>query len=192
MEKFTNTEFSFTRLFVPLTQFKTLTIIFLVGIIVYFTSLFNQFAYDDLAILQFPTFRTLDILFLFGPNDINTAGYYRPLSGLYFTLLNHFFQHIAFFYHLSYVFLHIINTCLIFLIFKVFFSKPVSLILALFFLVHPINVESAVYTSGSISALFTAFGLFALLLNINRHVGIKKLLFSVILLLSSILVKANR
>lgn len=189
MQEVLNVNFSFKKLFVPLTTAKAITIIIILGFIVYGNMLFNNFVWDDNFILNLSTFKTLNFFYLFGVNDINSFGYYRPLSAVYFSILIHLFHTSSFFYHIVQLFLHISVVCLLYLFFCDFFKRTLSLILSLFFLIHPINAESVSYISASPSLLFTLLGLFALLLNRRNLVDNRKFLFIFILLLLSPLVK---
>src|SRR5437667_430114 len=135
-------EFSFKTYFIPLTKAKAITWIVIIGIIVYANILANGFVWDDLHTLQVPAFHTFNVINLFGPNDINLNSYYRPLTAVYFSLMYQVFGNVAFFYHFTQLTLHIIDTCLIFLLFCLFFPESISFFLALIFLLHPINVES--------------------------------------------------
>jgi tetratricopeptide (TPR) repeat protein len=156
-------DFSFAQLFIPLTTRKVIGIISVLGIIVFFNALFNGFVWDDTAyILSNTDIHSFSLSKIWGSSFFNKDGYYRPLPAFYFTLLYAFFQKQAFFYHFSQVVLHIINTFLVFRLFKGFFKKEAALILSLFFLVHPIMVESVAFIGATISPLFVFFGLGAL------------------------------
>jgi tetratricopeptide (TPR) repeat protein len=74
------------------------------------------------------------------------------------------FNNHSFYYHFAQLILHIINAILLFGIFKKFLSNKVSFIIALLFLVHPINVESVSFICATIGPLYSFFGLLALFL----------------------------
>jgi|WetSurMetagenome_2_1015567.scaffolds.fasta_scaffold01208_2 protein O-mannosyl-transferase len=158
-------EFSFKRLFVPLTTFKAIHIIVIVGFIVYFNALFNNFVWDDIAyIITNGDIHNLNIFHFFGPNSINNISYYRPIPTIYFAVLVNLFGLKAFFYHFIQISLHIIDVCLLFYLFQKFFGKTISLFLAMIFLTHPIQVESVVYISATQSELFFLFGILTLII----------------------------
>lgn len=144
-------------------------VISLVGCFVFFNIFFNQFVWDDVSyIVLNPSVHSVDIIQLFKPNFFNSAGYYRPLSATYFALLHAIFNNTPFFYHFIQIALHIINTLLVFTLFTVFFSRISALYLSLFFLIHPIQVESIAYIGASQSEIYTFFGLLALLRFIKK------------------------
>src|SRR3989339_4373 len=135
-------DFSFTDLFWPLTNKKVVGILIAVGFIVHYHVLFNGFVWDDLTyIIGNPELKNFNLVTLVGPNMFNSSGYFRPLPAVYFSLLHHLFGNTAFFYHFFQLSLHIVCTSLLYFIFQKFFSRGLSLFLALVFLVHPINVE---------------------------------------------------
>ncbi|MDE2025659.1 MAG: hypothetical protein KGJ07_04150, partial [Patescibacteria group bacterium] len=160
------------------------------GLLVYANSLFNGFIWDDKTyIINNAQVHTLSLNLLFGQNWFNSAGFYRPIPALYFASLYVLFGNISFFYHIFQVGLHIINVILIFALFKKFINKPLSLILSLIFLVHPLNTESVGYIAASDSGIFFFFGLSALLLSWQEKISSKKAAFIFFLLLLSIMSK---
>jgi tetratricopeptide (TPR) repeat protein len=182
-------QLTFKSLFLPFTTKKAIVIIFIVGFVVYFNSLFNGFVWDDLTyILNNPEIKNFNLLTLIGPNMFNSSGYFRPIPAIYFSALYNLFGNSAFFYHFSQILLHIGSTILLYFIFKKFFNKPISLILSLIFLVHPINVESVIYVGASQSQLYFIFGGLALYLALGKLTARKILLMHLFLLLA-ILVK---
>ena len=77
-------------------------------------------------------------------------------------------------FHFFQIFLHVVNACILFLIFKHFFKLPLAFTLALLFLVHPINSEAAFYIADTQDVLFFFFGIISLwiLKNYNSHKAI--------------------
>ncbi len=168
--------FSLKSLFVPLTTLKAIHIIVIVGFIVFGNALFNAFVGDDVTqIVNNPLVHSFsNLLTYFSGSTFYNGGtnyfagvYYKPFLSTYFSIIYTFFgpNYIAF--HFFQILLHIINVCIIFLFFKHFFRKSVSLILALIFLVHPINSESVFYISAVQEVLFFFFGMLALWILIN-------------------------
>ena len=111
--------------------------------------------------------------------------YYKPLMTTAFSLIYTFFGPRPFFFHLFQVGLHIANSVLLFLVFSYFFKKErLSFVLAMFFLVHPINVETVVYISALQDTLFFFFGILALYVLAKKEGLRAGLLASFFLLLS--------
>ena len=182
-------QLTFKSLFLPLTNLKAIVIIFITGFIVFLNSLFNGFVWDDLTyIINNPEIKNFNLLTLIGPNMFNSSGYFRPIPAIYFSILYNLFGNSAFYYHFLQLSLHILATTLLFIIFKKFFNKPLSLILSLIFLVHPINVESVVYIGASQSQLYFLFGGLAFYLALEK-LTTKKILLMHLFLLLAILVK---
>ena len=156
-------EFSFKSYFVPLTTVKAIHWIIIIGLVVYFNSLFNSFVWDDFSqlinnstshsILNTPQF-FID----------HSYTYYRPFATVVLAGMYMAFGTTAFWYHFVQVILHIINTIFIFILFKRFFKSFLSFILACIFLVHPINVESVAYISSIQAVLSLLLGLSALMI----------------------------
>ena len=183
-------DFSFKYLLKFLFTSIEARIIAIIGIAVFFNSLFNNFLMDDLPyIVLNPDMQGINIPQLFGGNIFNTSAYYRPIPAVYFALLHNIFGNQAFFYHLIQVSLHIVNACLVFILFKRFIGKTVSLFLALVFLIHPIQVESVAYIGASQSELFFLFGIIALLISTRHHLQGKHWLLIAIFSLFSLLTK---
>ena len=185
-------DFSFKNLFSPLTNAKAITWIIIIGLVVYANMLFNGFVWDDRTfILMNPDVTHLDIFYLFGPNTFNniSAGQYRPLIAVYFTILHTIFDNSTFFYHIFQLTINITNTILLFYILKKFFNINIAFLVVLVFLFHPIQVESVSYIASSDNPIFTFFGLSALLLNSIDNPTWKKTLLVFCLLLCSLLSK---
>ncbi len=159
-------EWSFKNYFVPLTSTTAIHIIIILGILVFANALFNNFVWDDKSfIIQNKEIHTFNLEKIFGPSLFNSSGYYRPVPALYFTSLYSLFNNSPFFYHVFQIAIHIINASLLFIFFKHFLNKKISLFLSLIFLIHPIQVESVSFIASTGNPLFFLFGMIAVLLS---------------------------
>lgn len=186
----------FSKYFIP--------IFFLIGFLIYGASLSNSFVWDDEeqilnnglvhSIINLPLF--------FQGSTFNTGGagilnglYYKPLMTVFFSLFYTVFGANSFFFHLFQLFFHLVNVCLVFLIFRKIFpqdrkeSQILAFFLSLVFLIHPINVETVVYSSSLQDILYLFFGLIALLFLIKNQLNVKRTLILSLLLLMSLLSK---
>lgn len=183
-------DFSFNRLFSPLTTSKAIVWIIVIGMIVYANILGNGFVWDDNNfIINNPDVYSLNLLHLFSTNVFNSSGFYRPVSAVYFAILYHIFGTNPFFYHLIQLLLHITNTCLLFYLLKKFFSRGLSFIGSLLFLIHPFQVESVAYIGASQSELLFLFGIIGLLLAMAKRISTVQILGMSCMLLLSLLTK---
>ncbi len=165
-------------------RYKQLFVIVFLGILVFANGLFNGFVADDIPqITENPAVQSLQsIPWFFGGNFLTGNGhvllgslYYKPLLYTSFSLLVALFGVHAFGFHLVQIILHIMNACLVFLYCKTFFKKWLSLLLALIFLVHPMNSEAVFYISALQEVLFFLFGMSVLL--VIQHYQSKKAFF---------------
>lgn len=105
---------------------KTVILICIIGFIVFGNTLVNGFVWDDYAfILNISSGHTLNLVRLLGPNVFNLASYYRPIPAIYFALIYAVAHSHAFLYHLIQIILHIINTLLVFFLFRSLFNLKV-------------------------------------------------------------------
>lgn len=161
----------FKMLFKPLTFTKAFFIIAVVGFLAFFNMLQGQFIFDDNGLI--------------GPYHPFIGNYFRPLTSIYSNFLNLFFRDSSYFYHSIQLFIHIVNSSLLFLVLRRFLNKEFSLVLSLVFLVHPIQTESVSFISAVSEPLFFLFGIAALYLSMKNNIGrIKSLGIFVILFLS--------
>ena len=175
--------------FHPLTTFKVIHWLILLGIIVYANMLFNKFVWDDITYIWFnPDVHTIDLGLLFSENSFNFAsGQYRALTALYFAFVYSLFGTNTFFYHVLQLFMHLANVILVYFLFKKYFSVAISFFLSVIFLVHPIQVESVSFIGASGNLLFFLFGILSLHLVLKQSLFEKKyvqLLIAILLLLS--------
>ena len=93
MQGLLEADFSFKDFFSPLTTTKAVTIIIIVGIIVYANMLFNGFVWDDINyIIDNPQIYSFNIPhLLFDTGGYVSNGFYRPLPALYFSMLVNLF-----------------------------------------------------------------------------------------------------
>src|SRR5258708_3016410 len=102
-------EFSFKKLFVPLTTIKAIHWIIFIGIIVYANMLFNGFVSDDSSqivnnttihsLANFPLFFSGGTFYT-GGAGIFAGSFYKPLMLIYFSLLYTIFGPASFPFHL--------------------------------------------------------------------------------------------
>jgi len=137
-------DFDFKDFYSPFTQSKAIVFLIIIGFVVYFNSLFGQFVWDDIPqLVNNPLYQSISNI-----REIfldHTYTYYRPIGAIYMSIIYTIFGPTSFWFHLPQVALHIVNSILVFLLFKKFLSIKVSFFLALVFLVHPINVEAVSY-----------------------------------------------
>jgi hypothetical protein len=147
-------EVSLKNYFFPLTNAKAIMWIIIVGVIVYANSLFNGFVLDDL--FQVVNNENIKNTFYFFTHEIGP--YYRPIMMGTFSVIYQMAGTQPFFYHLWQVTIYLSNAVLFYLFFSTFFrNKYLVFFLALIFLVHPINAETANYISVLQDAYFLVF-----------------------------------
>jgi hypothetical protein len=189
-------------------------IIVLLGLVVYGGSVLNGFLWDDeeQVVNNGAVHSIGNIPKLFLGSTFNTGGsgslsgmYYKPMMSVFFALIYSIFGSRAFFFHLVQVGLFITNGVLVYLVFEKLIKnierdrkseeqllgvRPfVALIFALIFLVHPINVETAVYISALQDVLYFLFGMIAFYLVLDEKENKWRYWQVGILLLLSILSK---
>lgn len=183
-ETYKEDDFSFKKLFVPLTTLKATHWIIVVGLVIFFNSIFNGFVNDDLY--QIPQ-QSVDIFknlfsFFSGGTFYNgsqlTGVYYRPLSSIYFAFMHNVFGLNPAPYHILQIFIHISNSIILYFIFNKFFKKTIAFFISLIFLVHPLNSENVFYISSSQETISFLFGALAVWMIINFST--KKTLFLII------------
>lgn len=133
--------------------------------LVYANSLNGAFVSDDIpAIVQNPQLSHPFPYLLRPPDLLNSINY---LIGKYN----------PFYYHLSNVILHVINTIFVFLFLNLWFRKEGALLGAALFAVHPIHTEAVSWISGGnyiITSLFVLSGYLLYFMATNRekfHIG---------------------
>jgi tetratricopeptide (TPR) repeat protein len=177
------------KLFASLTTKKAIFIIVILGIIVYFNALFGKFVWDDESqIIQSPlTYSIKNIPLIFTSSVVSF--FYRPVFLSFLTIIHSVFGTNVFFFHFFQLLIHITNTILVFLLFTRFLNKKLSLFLAVFFLIHPINVESVAYISAVSDPLFVMLGLASLHIVTKEKVTWVSYVAALTLMLLSLLTK---
>ena len=132
-------------------------LVLLLTFIVYRSSLQNGFVNwdDDKYIIDNPLIRSLDIGALFSGY---VMGNYHPLTMMVYAIEYQLFGIDPEGYHAVNMFLHLLNTFLVFLaITRLSKNDGVGLVAALFFGIHPMHVESVAWASELKDLLYTAF-----------------------------------
>ena len=150
-----------------------------VGFLVYVNSLPNSFVWDDGSqIVQNTAIKSFSNLFeLFkgstfsgGGAEELTGSFYRPFVPISYLLNYHVFGLEAWGFRIFQIAFHLFNVILLFfLVEKVFSSRAVAFLAALFFAVHPANVESVAYIASIGEVLFTFFILLAFFAVLKRN-----------------------
>lgn len=172
---------------------KYFLLIFFIGFLLYFTSFFNNFLWDDEEfIVNNPVIRSVKNIpaFFVGKSSANSA-YYRPIMSSIYSFLYVASGGKPFLFRLFQVGIHLINSGLVFLLFSEFFrsKKSIPFFLALIFLIHPVNVEAVSFISAAQEVLFFLFGMTGLLLLIKGKRDLNNLFAALILFFLSLLTK---
>lgn len=173
--------------------------IIIVGIVVFCNVLVNDFVGDDISqIVYNNSIRSFyDVAAYFKGNFysvgeiFNTVNYFRPMMYIVYSFIGQIFGLSAFWFHFFVAALHITNAVLLLLFLKKFINDMRAvLVIALFFLVIPINEEVAVYIANIQDSLFLFFGLLVLLKVSKKEVLTAQSFLSInFLLLASLLSK---
>ncbi|MCR4326252.1 MAG: hypothetical protein NUV52_01200 [Candidatus Roizmanbacteria bacterium] len=171
-------------------QHKALAYLALIGFGVYALSLFNGFVWDDFSQVvhntEIHSLSRIPSLFLEG-----FGLYYKPVFYTLLSLIYALAGPYAPAYHILQLCLHIGNAFLIYILFARFFKKETSLILAIVFLVHPLNTETVSYIATLQDVLFLFFGMLSLLIWINYPVTSQRILLASFCSLISLLSKES-
>ena len=168
-----------------LTNFQIFLTLLILGTISFFPTFFNSFVADDNTyILNNPLIKNFNLISFFTGSSyyvgdvVNLSGiYYKPVFTLITSLLFQFSFGQAFIFHVTQLILHIIISFLLFILFAKFFSKQISLVLSIVFLIHPGNVETVVYAANLQDLLFPFFGLIAILASFSDKISLKRGIF---------------
>ncbi len=154
-----------------------------IGVVVYFMIPKSPFALDDYGqivrnisvhrIQNIPLFFTQSIAFP-GQGQSLLTYYYKPFLYTFYSFLYALGNGSSFPFHSFQLALYILNALLVFLLFNKFFSKNMSFLLSIIFLLHPANNEVVSYIASLQDTLFLFFGITAL--NLLTLKDTKKLL----------------
>lgn len=152
-------------------------VIVVIGFMTFFSGLGTPFMGDDeTQIVNNPVVHSITNLPLFfeGSTFYNGRGiaplsgvYYRPLMTTVFSLLATLFGPNPIYFHLFQLSICIGSAILLYLVFRYIFTNVVALVLALVFLVHPLNSQVVFALPSMQDALFFFFGILALWLLIR-------------------------
>lgn len=178
---------SFKAIQGPLTTKKAIVFFIIIGFVVYFNALFGSFVWDDWTnFLYNPQITNNGLSHFLGNNALNTGIYYRPFFTFYLTVFYNLFSAHPFFYHFFQVAIHIGSVSMLFYLFSKFINKKLSFFLCLFFLVHPIQVESVAWVSATLVPLSFLLGIGGLIVSFRKNNSYKVLVATYLLLLLSV------
>jgi tetratricopeptide (TPR) repeat protein len=149
----------------------TLLAVLLLTTAVFSNSIKNGFikTWDDNAyILDNPHIKDLSLQSIWSIFSTFYAANYHPLTTLSWALEYHLFGLNASVYHITNLAFHLLNTILVFrLIFLITRKLEVSAIVALFFAIHPLHVETVSFISQRKDVLYTCFYLASLIIYVR-------------------------
>jgi protein O-mannosyl-transferase len=146
--------------------------------IVFYPSLKNDFLnWDDpMNVTDNKSIKTLsweNIKQLFAWSLVNkdlTASYYHPLTMLSYALEYHFFKLNPFVFHLTNLIIHLLNVLLVFWLLLILTSDVrISFLTAIFFGIHPLQVESVAWVTERKNILSTFFFLLTIICHLLYH-----------------------
>lgn len=154
---------------------RSIFLLLIIGLLLYFPSLFGPFIWDDEDFVYANTY-VRDFRIDKFVTESQTAGrakqsnYFRPVPQIVYATTHLIFGFNPFFFHLVNVLVHIAAAVSVFYFFKLFLKSPSSLappfnipfLIALVFLIHPVQTEAVSYISGLSDPLFVMFGMFSL------------------------------
>ncbi|MGG8494815.1 tetratricopeptide repeat protein [Tenacibaculum sp. TC6] len=135
----------------------TYCILILSTILVYGNVINGVFLYDDIILIKNNPFikslQNIPLFFVENPTNyggIIRSNFYRPNQHIINSILYFFFEYNTKPYHIFSIFLHLLNSILIYKILKggLKFTPDAALLSTLLFIVHPINSEAISYVSG--------------------------------------------
>lgn len=182
-----------------LDNWQAALIILFFGIVVFFNGLHNPFMRDDLGqiVNNTPVHSLSNFTFFFeggtfysgqGTDEPLTGFYYRPLMTVAFSALYTVFGPNTFYFHLFQLFVCIAGTIMFYLFLRYSFKPALALLLALVFLVHPINSQTVYFIPYLQDGLFFLFGI-AALWSLVRFNSKKSLIIPAFLLFLALLAK---
>ncbi len=151
----------------------------------------DVYVYNNLLIKSF-SLESLQKIFF---EPMGASQIYRPLTYLTYMIDFQLWELNPYGYHLSSLLFHLLNIFLVFQIIKILSKNLiVSGLVALFFAINPLKVESVAWASSRVDVVFSAFYLGAMLtyiLYLKSDLKVKYLIFSSILFIFSLLSKPS-
>ncbi len=146
----------------------SLGVIILITILLYIPSLKNDLLWDDQSLIvgndkihhlsQIPKLFFTDFFDFERIDGPDSGGYYRPLPVVSFGLDWLVWQGNPIGFHLSNLFIHILNVIMGFwLILRLIKSPQIAFLATLLFAIHPLQVDSVAYVSGRTDLLAVTF-----------------------------------
>src|ERR1039458_7273236 len=173
-------------------------ILSIVGLAFFIVGLNTPFQGDDLPQLvnNIPLHSITNIVHFFEGGTLYAAGhglnlygvYYRPLMTTVFSIIYTLFGPHQFYFHIVQLLICIGSSLLLYMFFSYFLEPFLSLVLAIIFLVHPINSQIVYSIPNMQDALFFFFGILGLYL-LARYKSPLSLIFVALCLLLSLLSK---
>lgn len=176
--------------------YRTTVFIIIVGFVVYFPILTNQlldFWDDQWVVMNYYTESGINIQNIWSIFTEFYNGQYAPFNEYLYLILYQIDGYNPFVFHLASLLLHLANSCFVFIVLKklLFLSKRiepdkiniVAFITAVFFCIHPFNVESVAWMSASkvlVYAFFYLLATYTFLLYLEKD-KIRLYIFTIIL-----------
>jgi hypothetical protein len=183
---------------VNIDSWQVFIVLCLIGFATYSIGLRNGFQGDDLSqiVQSVPvhSLRHLGNLYkggtFYNGNGFKplSGSYYRPLMTTVFALIYAAGGDHSIYYHVVQLLICILNSFLLYLVFINFFNKSLAMILALVFLVHPIDSEVVYNIACMQDALFFLFGILTFYLILNFR-SLRSMIIAVLCLFLSLLSK---
>ncbi|HLD30338.1 MAG TPA: glycosyltransferase family 39 protein, partial [bacterium] len=148
-----------------MTNKKSLLLLLILStVLVYGSTLFNGFVWDDFGlILEDPLVKTDDFSGIFSRKYYSLQpeeerGRFRPVRHFTFILDHWLYGENAWGYHLTNLFLHAVNVLLVYIVAGLLFKTNTAALLgALLFAVHPVHVESVAWVKNRSDLLCSIF-----------------------------------
>ncbi len=138
--------------------------IVLIGFLVYLPTLFFGFTYlddNELILNNFHFVKELSNIFNTFKEDVFLSyadAYYRPIFTISLILDAQWAGTSPFIYHLTNIILHVLASCLVFVVLlKLKYKKQLALFFGLIFVVHPVLTQAVAWIPGRNDSLMTLF-----------------------------------
>ena len=150
--------------------FFQLSVIIILTILIYSTSIFNDFVAWDDNVYVTDNALIKDLSFI-GIKNMFTSfyfGIYHPITWLTLSLNYYFFKLNPLPYHLTNLVLHLLNTLLVYIFFRLLSGKyRIAVMVSALFAVHPMHVETVAWIADMKDLLYSFFLLIALIFYIR-------------------------